>query len=226
MIALLIPVKDFSKAKNRLSVLLSEAERALLARTMLEDVAGSVCGSARVAAGKEVRVVLVSNSDEAIERAALWGWEVLREDQPSSESASVDWASSYLAAKGYRGVLRLPADIPLISADDLDDLLIAAAGGTPVLMVPSSDGRGTNALLRCPPDLFPSRFGPGSFALHLQEAHRAGAAVRVVHSPRIALDVDESADLLKILDQPKDNRTIRLLRQWKIDERIHAVEGF
>ena len=30
----------------------------------------------------------------------------------------------------------------------------------------SLEGTGTNALLRTPPDLFPSRFGPNSLALH------------------------------------------------------------
>jgi 2-phospho-L-lactate/phosphoenolpyruvate guanylyltransferase len=61
--------------------------------------------------------------------------------------------------------------------------------------VPSRDGTGTNALLRSPPDLFPSHFGPGSFAKHLQEARRRSARFRIVKNPRIAVDIDELDDL-------------------------------
>jgi 2-phospho-L-lactate/phosphoenolpyruvate guanylyltransferase len=225
MIALLIPVKDFHKAKSRLSALLSDPQRAELARAMFEDVAESVNKSPAVVAGTEVTVVLLSSCRQAIEHATAIGWEILHEESQTSESASVDQASALLDRRGYRGVLRLPADIPLVSADDVEELLKMSVHGSQNLIVPSHEGTGTNALLRCPPALFPSRFGPNSLALHLEEARNAGASIHIAHFPRIALDVDAPADLALVLKQDQDIRTVRLLKNWKIQERINAFEG-
>jgi 2-phospho-L-lactate guanylyltransferase len=225
MIALLIPVKDFRKAKSRLSALLSVAQRAELARAMFEDVAESVNKSPTVMAGTEVTVVLLSNCRQAIEHATAIGWEILHEESQLSESESVDQASTLLARRGFSGVLRLPADIPLVSAEDVEELLKMSVHGSQNLIVPSHDGTGTNALLRCPPGLFRSRFGLDSFALHLEEARNAGVSIRIAHFPSIALDVDEPADLAMVLKQNQDNRTARLLLNWKIQERTNAIEG-
>jgi len=64
-----------------------------------------------------------------------------------------------------------------------------------VILVPSRDGTGTNAILRRPPDIFPSQFGPGSFARHLAAARAAGISWRILENPRIALDLDDPDDL-------------------------------
>jgi 2-phospho-L-lactate guanylyltransferase len=92
-------------------------------------------------------------------------------------------------------LLRLPIDIPLVTPPDVEALFSQAEDVPSVVVVPSRDVTGTNALLRSPPNLFRSHFGPGSFALHLDEAKRCGANVRIVRNPRIELDVDEIGDL-------------------------------
>jgi 2-phospho-L-lactate guanylyltransferase len=92
-------------------------------------------------------------------------------------------------------LLRLPIDIPLATADDIEELFGALEPEPCAVLVPSRDGTGTNALLRSPPALFPSHFGPDSFALHLAEAERCKAKTKVIRNPRLALDVDEPADL-------------------------------
>jgi 2-phospho-L-lactate guanylyltransferase len=72
-------------------------------------------------------------------------------------------------------------------------------GGAPTaILVPSSDGTGTNALLRSPPGLFPSRFGPNSFVRHLAEAEACGVSAQVFRNPRLELDIDEWDDLQKL----------------------------
>jgi 2-phospho-L-lactate guanylyltransferase len=67
------------------------------------------------------------------------------------------------------------------------------------VIVPSRDGTGTNAILRTPATLFPSHFGPGSFAKHQQEAQRVGAEIVVRRNARLEMDVDDEADLLALL---------------------------
>ena len=66
-------------------------------------------------------------------------------------------------------------------------------------MVPSRDGTGTNAILRTPPTLFPSHFGPDSFAKHRREAEQAGARILVRRNERLEMDVDDESDLRALL---------------------------
>jgi len=76
-------------------------------------------------------------------------------------------------------------------------------------MVPSRDGRGTNAIIRTPPTLFPSRFGPDSLRLHSGEADKLGIKPVIVSNERIALDIDEPADLAEILQSGRGTETYR-----------------
>lgn len=190
MRAILIPVKELSRAKQRMAGLLGQADRTKLARAMLEDV------FAAVAAARAVGAVFVVSSDaEALEKARRLGWETLPEHGQVSESTSVDQASRLCAERGVSALLRLPIDIPLLEPGDIAALFAAAGQAPATVLVPSRDGQGTNALLRTPPALFPSHFGPGSLAKHIEEARQAGARVALVRNPRLELDLDDEADV-------------------------------
>jgi 2-phospho-L-lactate guanylyltransferase len=123
------------------------------------------------------------------------GWELLREEQQISESVSVDAASRQCADCGVTSLLRLPLDVPLVQSTDIDDLLAVECAAPGLVIVPSRDGTGTNAILRTPPALFPSHFGAGSFAKHCAEAQRAGAQIVIRRNARLEMDVDDEADL-------------------------------
>src|SRR6266849_9187628 len=97
-------------------------------------------------------------------------------------------------------LMRVPLDLPLIQSSDIDELLAEECQPPALVMVPSRDGTGTNAMLRTPPTLFPSHFGNGSFAKHLAEAERARARVIVRRNARLEMDVDDEADLRALLD--------------------------
>ncbi len=195
--------------------LLTAEERALIAWAMFEDVAEAL--SSLLPA---TDVVLVTDSSAAAEKSRRMSWRVLWEEEQISESASVDCASAFLAREGVRAILRLPADLPLIQPDDVREIL-----ETPLLLhsatlVPSWDHMGTNALLRIPPQLFPSRFGNNSLVLHIQEALRAKTSLRFVENARIALDIDDVSDIHRFLEMKSDTRTDRLLRELRLEERL------
>jgi 2-phospho-L-lactate/phosphoenolpyruvate guanylyltransferase len=192
--ALLLPVKDLKNAKQRLAGVLTQDERLGLAQAMLADTVRAVHGAQRAD-----KVFVVTNYEPAIEIAAKYGWEILREERQISESASVDFASCLCAERGVTGLLRLPFDLPLIQPSDIDELLAAQCPAPAVVMVPSRDGTGTNAILRTPPTLFPSHFGPNSFAKHRSEAERAGAGIVIKRNARLEMDVDDEADLRALL---------------------------
>ncbi len=217
---ILVPVKEHSRAKSRLSPLLTPQERGAIAWAMFEDLV-------RALSPLPYPVALVTNSSRAAVRAEMLGWRVLWEEEQVSESVSIDAASRLLAAEGADAVLRLPADLPLIQSCDIAEIFSLPITTPSTVLAPSWDRRGTNALLRTPPGLFPSHFGPDSFALHVREATDRGIPFRVVENSRLALDLDDVSDLLRFLAQPADGETYRTLMKLDIQERPahHAIQG-
>ncbi len=194
MRALLLPVKDLKNAKKRLMSVLTPEERFGLAEAMLADTIRAVQG---VCAAEKIFVV--TNYGPVMDLAKKNGWQVLREERQISESDSVDAASRICEERGVRSLLRVPLDLPLVQPGDIDELLNVECTSPALVIVPSRDGTGTNAMLRTPPTLFPSHFGNGSFAKHLAEAGRAGARIIVRRNSRLEMDVDDEADLRALL---------------------------
>ncbi len=194
MRALLLPIKDLHNAKKRLIGVLTPAERFALAGAMLADTLRAVQGVRQAE-----KIFVVTNYVPAMQLAEENHWEILREDQQISESHSVDFASNICEQKGITGLLRLPLDLPLIQSTDIDELLAEECRAPALVIAPSRDGTGTNAMLRTPPALFSSHFGNGSFAKHLAEAERARARVIVHRNRRLEMDVDDESDLRALL---------------------------
>lgn len=212
---ILIPVKDLSHAKQRLAQLMTQEERTLLAWTMFETT---------LAAARRVknadRIAVVTLYPPAISLAEQYGVEVIVETEQRSESSSVDFGSREVIKRGAKSVLRLPIDLPLISTEDIEVIFEHDQSPLSVVIVPSRDGTGTNALLRRPPDLFPSYFGPGSFAKHINMAELVEADCIIVHMPRIALDIDEPEDVAVLMKQGCDTIVYNLFTEMKINDRL------
>ena len=194
MRALLLPIKDLRNAKQRLAGVLTPEERFTLAHAMLADTIRAVRGVQHAD-----RIFMVTNYQPAMDAARENGWEILPEERQISESVSVDTASRQCEERGVTAALRLPLDLPLVQARDIDELLVAECAAPAMIIVPSRDGTGTNAILRTPPTLFPSHFGTGSFANHCGEAERAGARILKRRNPRLEMDVDDEADLRALM---------------------------
>ena len=88
------------------------------------------------------------------------------------------------------------------------------------MLVPSQDRLGTNALLRSPPLIFPSRFGGDSLQKHLREARLRGLQVLVKEMPRLALDLDLASDLVQFRRLGKGTATEALLQKLQVGERL------
>ncbi|MEO6726638.1 MAG: 2-phospho-L-lactate guanylyltransferase [Blastocatellia bacterium] len=218
---ILIPVKDLKRAKQRLAGLMTREERTQLAWAMLENTFAVVTQVTSID-----RIAVVTLYEPAIALAKSYGMEIAIETQQISESASVDFGSREVTRYGAQSVLRLPIDLPLITVEDVETILACEQQSSPsvplVVIVPSRQGTGTNAILRRPPTLFPSHFGIGSFAKHLKEAARIKAECKVIDLPHIALDVDEPEDLTELLKQGQ-GKIVDLLRQMGIEKRIREA---
>lgn len=219
MRALLLPVKDLRNAKKRLAVLLTPEERFELAQAMLADILRTI---QRVR--KAEKIFVVTNYQPALDAAQENGWEILREDRQISESHAVDFASRVCEERGVTGLLRVPLDVPLAQAGDIDELLTMECGIPGLVIVPSRNGTGTNAILRTPPALFPSHFGEGSLAKHVSEAKRAGARVFIRRNPRLEMDVDDESDLRALLEHDlTGTETGRWLRETGLDVKLRPA---
>jgi 2-phospho-L-lactate guanylyltransferase len=218
MRALLLPIKDLRNAKKRLIGVLTPEERFGLAQAMLADTIRAVRGVRRAE-----KVFVVTNYEPAMLVAEENGWVILREDRQVSESDSVDAASRLCELRGVAGLLRVPLDVPLVQAGDIDDLLAVECAAPALVIVPSRDGMGTNAILRMPPALFPSHFGMGSFAKHVGEAERIGARVIFRRNTRLEMDVDDEADLRLLLKNDlSGTETGRWLRESGVETRFRS----
>jgi 2-phospho-L-lactate guanylyltransferase (CobY/MobA/RfbA family) len=72
--AVLLPIKDLRNAKQRLVGVLTPAERFALAQAMLADTIEAVRGVRRAE-----KVFVITNYEPAMETAANYGWDILRE---------------------------------------------------------------------------------------------------------------------------------------------------
>jgi 2-phospho-L-lactate/phosphoenolpyruvate guanylyltransferase len=212
MRALLLPVKDLRNSKQRLAGALTSEERFGLAQAMLEDALRAVRGVRRAK-----MIFVVSNYQPALDLARENGWEILREEKQVSESDSVDAASRICAMRGVSGLLRLPLDLPLVRTSDIDELLEIPCRTPGLIIVPSRDGTGTNAMLRTPPTLFASHFGEGSFAKHIAEAKWANAEIIVRRNERLEMDLDDEEDLRTLL---RHNLEQTATGQWLADSGV------
>jgi 2-phospho-L-lactate guanylyltransferase len=211
----LVPVKNLQDAKQRLASVLSAGERHALFRAMLEDVLSALSDSPGLAG-----VVLVTQDAEAQALAARYGARVLEEEENRGHTAASSFGARVLAQEKRAGMLQLPADIPLLTPEDIRALLQIHGSAPAVTLAPSRDQRGSNAVVCSPPDVLRLRFGDDSFFPHLQRARELGIEPGVVHRPGLALDVDTADDLLAFLSTPSGTRTYDYLVGSGIAKRV------
>lgn len=214
---ILVPIKDTATAKQRLAGVLDQAARTELARAMLHDVLTALRNwENRPAVG------IVTGDSYATNLAEEYGFEVIPDADNPGETGAIEMATQVCVEHGVNETLVIPADIPLIQASELEEILRNAPAEGSVL-VPAGDGRGTNAALRRPADLFPLKFGNDSFKPHHAAALATGRPCVVLKLPGIAADVDNPADLLQLISLPGETRAQRLAREWKLSERLQAT---
>jgi 2-phospho-L-lactate guanylyltransferase len=176
-----IPIRTFALANTRLSDHLSSDARATLARRLADTVMRAASGAP---------VIVVTSAPEVEEWALGHGMSLVPD--PGSLDAA---AAAGLDAMRMLGVPRIVishADLPFATtfapvtrdADRPIATLVPCQrdDGTPVLSVPTTA-----------PFVF--SYGPGSFRRHIDAAHAAGLAVRVVREPNLGFDVDTVDDL-------------------------------
>ncbi len=186
----IVPVKPLKRSKSRLSGVLSREERALLSQEMLLHTLDVLASVPRIE-----RMLVVSRDTQALALARGHGARTVTERGTPQLNQALVRATVIARGYGVSAVLVLPADLPLLTREDIE-ILIAAAKDPPVVVIsPDRHGTGTNALLMSPPGIIEYEFGPESYNRHLERAKSAGARVEICELPSLELDLDVPEDL-------------------------------
>lgn len=186
----IVPVKPLRRGKSRLSTTLSEDERAQLNEKLLKHTLETLTSL------KELEQVLVVSRDpHALTVARRHGARTVREDGQPHLNTALARATVVAKIHATRGVLILPADLPLLEPADIRALIERAKDPPVVVIAPDRREEGTNALLMSPAGLIEYDFGVGSYRRHCEHARKAGARLEVVKLPSLELDLDLPEDL-------------------------------
>jgi 2-phospho-L-lactate/phosphoenolpyruvate guanylyltransferase len=186
-----VPVKDLWGTKSRLKPILNPGARAGLTLYMMGRVV-----SALKEAGVE-NVCVVSPDPVVLNDARERGATPLPQESRGLNPA-LEEGCSWVMARDAAALLVLPADLPLLEAQDVRALLEKANAEDSLVISPDGAHAGTNALLLRPPDALPFAFGPGSYEAHLRAARERGLEVRICERPHLAFDLDTVEDLTRL----------------------------
>lgn len=197
----IVPVKPLRRGKSRLSGMLTEDERTALNQELLERTLKIL------STVKELdQVLVVSRDPHALTIARNHGAKTVQEDGQPHLNTALARATVMAQVHTIRGILVLPADLPLLTPDDVRALIDRAAKPPVVVIAPDRHGKGTNALLMVPAGQIEYDFGVGSFQRHCERVKKSGARLEIVELPSLGLD----------LDLPEDLQLIRKLEALKV----------
>ena len=219
----IVPFKALEDAKQRLASLLSPAERRDLMLAMARDVLAALCQSSALSG-----VLIVSRTVEADALAQTFSTERFAESPDADLPGALTQASNHLLEHfAARGIMVVPADVPLISAREIDEILrghdLTAAGA--VTGVPDSERLGTNCLALSPPGVIDFIFDGKSFKPHVDAAFAKGITPRIIPSRGFQLDIDTVDDLLTLLSDERNTQTGTYLEKSGIAERLNAIDN-
>jgi 2-phospho-L-lactate guanylyltransferase len=186
----IVPIKPLNRSKSRLSGVLTGEERAELSRRMLVHTLNTLNGVQEIE-----HTLVVSRDTHALSIARQHGARTVAERGSPKLNQALVRATIVAQGYGVSGVLVLPADLPLISVEDIQMLIDKAKDPPVVVIAPDRHGSGTNALLASPPGLIDYDFGPDSFEQHIERAKEAGARIEVCEISSLSLDLDLPEDL-------------------------------
>ena len=194
--AIVIPIRSLSDGKTRLSPVLDPAARSALTREMLDRVVRAALGAI-----SRAEVVVISPDPDALAEVGRVDPSIrllLQDPQRPGLNPALEQAADSVRETGVSTILILPADLPLISSADIDNLLRRDA---PVVIAPDRHRTGTNALmvrLDAFGEPFVFQFGEGSFGMHQDEAGRLGVDAVTATAPGTSFDLDTPEDLAQL----------------------------
>ena len=212
----IVPIKTFDRAKQRLAKVLSEDERRSLMLAMARDVLSCLAKSTQLTG-----ILIVSRAPEADALAQSFATERYAESPDANLAQALEQAAQHLISHfSAKGVIVVPADVPGIRVDELDQLL---AANEQVTIMPDDKNIGTNGLICSPPLCMPYIFDGKSFKPHVDAAFAQGITPKIVPGTAFALDIDTPDDLLAVCDKEPTSQTASYLHKSGISMRLNSL---
>ena len=144
------------------------------------------------------KIVLVSKDEAVLKIGGQFGAiEIF--DNESGVNDAVSLADQYISDKKFDCSVVFPQDIPIMTPSDIDSLLGFVKSKNSVIIVPSRQFNGTNALVRCPADIMKTRYDMGSYTFQMDAARTKTKNISIALIRRMMLDIDDEYDLAFML---------------------------
>ncbi len=211
----IIPVREFTNTKLRLSPVLSKAQRAKLTLALLRKVLSEVERS------NAVEAIVVTSRPDLVARHIL-DFPKTRVIKESKHHGGVNSAMrDGLKAAGKRypasSVLLIPSDLPFLSFRALDKVALLMEKYD-LLISPSSKLDGTSLLaFNLESGRIPFHYDDDSFNKHRAEAKKMKIKHRILRMRGFSFDVDSGSDLRNLMRALQVVSFQELLR--KLEER-------
>ena len=213
MVVAVVPLKNLKLAKSRLSNILAEGERQELVLAMFDDVLVSLRASHFI---DEIFLVADKYFDPVADV------QMITEIKNRGYDEAIIEALKDSRVNQAQAMLILPADLPLVSRDELNTL-IRDQEDRSIRIAGARDQDGTNALVMKPPHLLATSFGVGSFKRHKKFAKALSVKIEEVNLPGLSFDVDTEKDLIDFVQTKSDTRTYRFLEESGIISRLNNL---
>ena len=217
----LLAVKPPHLGKSRLASVLSGAQRERLIRVMLARVLDALDAAEEID-----QIAVVTPATELLPRGVI-----ALDDPGGGLNHALGAGRRALIARGADEMLVLHADLPSLSASEIDSF-VRQGRHTGLALAPDRHGHGTNAVFLAGDGDFSFRFGTSSFTRHMDEAAARALEATVINLPGFAMDIDEPTDLQHFLGTEgsllESPLTPRSSTRWTPRPRnfslLHAVE--
>ena len=162
---------------------------------MLQEVLNTVSNCKLIS-----KMVLVSK-DEAVLKIGRQFGAIEIFDNESGVNDAISLADQYLSDKKFDCSVIFPQDIPIMTSYDIDNLLGFVKHKRSVIIVPSRQFNGTNALVRCPAYIMDTRYDMGSYTFQMDAERTKTENISIALIRRMMLDIDDELDLAFMLKQ-------------------------
>ena len=186
-------MKSFSKAKTRLN--LPQIQKEELCLKMFDEVLKTISNCKSID-----KILVVSKDEQAMKLSKQYNTMQIFDNETGVNDA-MDLASQYLIDKKYDCSIMFPQDIPIMKPSDIDNIFNFFKSETGVLIVPSRQFNGTNALLQSPVAIMNTQYDRGSYRYQLDAAKTVTKNTSIALIRRIMLDIDDLSDLTFMLNQ-------------------------
>ena len=211
----LVPVKQLNQSKRRLKHCLGDS-RHEFSVAMLKDLLNALLRCSTIP-----HTAIVTADQRVKSIGKHYGALVVNESESGNMNLAVSQGVKAIQDAGGTHVAVFPADIPLVTGDEIDRLIQAMrvgygnGAGRSIGICPSADQGGTNFLYLDTAGDFSFGYGPGSYQLHLKAASEASFQVITFSSPTVSLDIDRQKDLDRYISYCMLNSGFKETESWR-----------